>query len=109
VLIPSGFWVSAFLHRVEQGGGFGYVTHRGDERAGAILIKYIDQLTRDVTLLRAMFLNDEMVWIAPKDSADEADLDAYIVKQRGYDSDLWVIEVETRAGKTFLTEKVQQK
>lgn len=107
MLIPSGFWVSAFLRRVEQGGGFGYVTHRGDERAGAIMIKYIDQITREVTLLRAMSQADEMVWIAPKDTHDESDLDAYIEKQRRFDSDLWVLEVETRDGKTFLTEKVQ--
>jgi hypothetical protein len=109
VLIPSGFWVSAFLHRVAQGGGFAYVTHKGDERAGAIMLKFIDCLSREVFLLRAVNNGDEMMWIRPKDSGNEGDLDPYIEKQCRFDADLWVIEVETREGKTFLTEKIEQK
>jgi hypothetical protein len=34
----------------------------------------------------------------------EADVDASIAKQRSFDSDLWVIEVEDRAGRHLLDE-----
>ena len=33
-----------------------------------------------------------------------ADVDAVITRQRGHDRDLWVIEIEDRAGRTLLDE-----
>ena len=35
-------------------------------------------------------------------SGDEREVDASIAKQRGFDPDLWVIEVEDRAGRHLL-------
>jgi hypothetical protein len=37
-------------------------------------------------------------------SGDEADLDLAIVRQRNFDPDLWVIEVEDRLGRHLLDE-----
>jgi hypothetical protein len=37
-------------------------------------------------------------------SGDEADLDLAIVRQRDFDPDLWVIEVEDRLGRHLLDE-----
>ena len=37
-------------------------------------------------------------------SGPEAEVDAAIGKQRGFDPDLWVIEVEDRAGRHLLDE-----
>ena len=34
----------------------------------------------------------------------EAEVDAGLARQRGYDPDLWIIEVEDRAGRTLLDE-----
>jgi hypothetical protein len=35
---------------------------------------------------------------------DEAAVDASIARQRGFDRDLWVIEIEDRAGRSLLDE-----
>ena len=35
---------------------------------------------------------------------DESEVDAAISRQRGYDPDLWVIEVEDKAGRHLLDE-----
>jgi hypothetical protein len=37
-------------------------------------------------------------------AGDEPELDAAITRQRSYDPDLWVIEVEDRAGRHLLGE-----
>jgi hypothetical protein len=43
------------------------------------------------------------VW-APLAEGAEAEVDAALARQRGFDPDLWVIEVEDRAGRHLLDE-----
>lgn len=105
--LSTDFWVSALIRRVEQGGGYAYVTAKGDARAGSVILKVIHQMTREVILLReatGMREDGESVWIRPVRSDDEAVLDAYIDKQKRIDPDVWVVEIEDREGRTFLTE-----
>ncbi len=42
-------------------------------------------------------------WVTLAEGA-EADVDASVAKQRGFDPDLWVIEVEDRQGRHLLDE-----
>jgi hypothetical protein len=44
----------------------------------------------------------------PSLTEKEDEIDAYISKARRIDADLWVVEVEDRQGRHFLTEDVEE-
>ena len=108
MLLSSDLWVSALIRRAEIGGAFATVVKKGDDRAGSVIVKAYDTSTRTARLFTEAFGPDgERLWIQPVVSDSESELDAYIARQRGYDPDLWVVEIEDRQGRHFITEKVE--
>lgn len=107
MLLSSDLWVSALIRRAELGGAFATVVRRGDERAGTVLVKAFDTRNRRARLYTEAFGPDgDRLWIQPVVSELESELDAYIQRQIAYDSDLWVVEIEDRDGRHFITETV---
>lgn len=108
MLLSTDLWVSALIRRAEIGGAFAVVVHKGDDRAGSVIVKAFDVSARKARLFTEAFGADgERLWIQPVTSDSEAELDAYIARQRGYDPDLWVVEIEDREGRHFITERVE--
>lgn len=107
MLLSSDLWVSALIRRAELGGAFATVVRKGDQRAGTVIVKVFDTSTRRARLYSEAFGADgERLWMQPVESEQESELDAYIERQNGYDPDLWVVEIEDRAGRHFITETV---
>lgn len=100
--LTSEFWVHAYLARLRQEGIPAFVTAKGDLTAGAILVK-MNTLDGSATVWQRSFdlESGERVWVVLRQGS-EADVDESIDKQRGFDRDLWVIEVEDRAGRHML-------
>ena len=108
MLLSSDLWVSALIRRAQIEGAYATVVKKGDERAGSVIVKAYDTSTRTARLYTEAFGTDgDRLWIQPVTSDSESELDAYITRQRGYDPDLWVVEIEDRQGRHFITEKVQ--
>lgn len=105
--IPTDFWVAALLKRTEQGGGFSYVTRRGDPKAGTVIIRLFHLREGRHRLLRLVNTGQGERWISPLRSEAIEDMDAYIEKEKRFDPDLWVIEIEDAEGRHFLTEPVE--
>ena len=105
IRLTSRFWVDAYLARLRVFDIAAFVVAHGDDTAGAVLIKSstldgkakVYQRTYDL-------LEDTRKWDILSEG-EERDVDASIAKQRQFDSDLWVIEVEDRQGRTLLGEQ----
>lgn len=108
--IRSDFWVAAYLRRVASKGSVAVLRRRGAAEAGAIFIK-IDRLDGTANLLGP----------APQSEADpdgdrrftsamgaeatsSPDVEARLQREIRFDSDLWIVEVEDRDGRSYLDE-----
>lgn len=100
--LASGIWVSAYLTRLRLSDIPVYVVSRGDETAGAVMVK-LSTLNGQAQLFHRSFdlMNDTRIW-AVLAEGDEREVDATITRQRSSDPDLWVLEVEDRDGRHLL-------
>lgn len=104
VRLTASFWVRAYLARLRLVGIPAFVVAHGDDTGGAVLVKLntLDGLAR--LFQRSLDpTSGARVWLVLAEG-DEARVDAAVVRQRGFDPDLWVIEVEDRAGRHLLDE-----
>jgi hypothetical protein len=109
MLLSTDIWVSALIRRAEMGGAFPVVVRKGDTRAGAVLVKVLNRTDRTARLYaEATRMDGERVWMQPAPSDQEPDLDRYIERAVRVDPDLWVVEIDDRDGRHFLTEPVDK-
>lgn len=102
--LTSRFWVDAYLRRLALAAIPAYVTARGDGDAGAVYVKLARLDGRAALYHRAFDLETGgRLWDILSDG-DEGTIDALIARARARDPDLWVIEIEDRAGRHLLDE-----
>ena len=107
MLLSTDLWVSALIRRAELAGAFATVARKGDARAGTVIVKAFDTTRRRARLYSEAFGADgERLWMQPVESEFESELDDYLQRQIRYDPDLWIIEIEDREGRHFITERV---
>jgi hypothetical protein len=107
--LRSDLWVSAYLRRCAVEGVTAVLRRRGAAEAGAIFVK-VDRLDGTATLYGAapsieqpppgvdrLFARQHAAEMLPP-----ADIEARLARERGFDPDIWIIEVEDRAGRNFL-------
>ena len=99
--LTAEFWVRAYLARLRLADIPAFVLARGDATAGAVVVKVntLDGAAR--AFGRSYDASGARVWVALAEGP-EAGVDAALERQRRYDPDLWVIEVEDRAGRSLL-------
>jgi hypothetical protein len=108
--IKSGIWVSAYLRRCQVEGTQAVLRRRGADEAGAVFIK-VSRLdgTADVfcpapqTAFGDTRPTDRVFAPALRSrTVSEADAEDYLARQIKFDPDIWIVEVEDRAGRNFL-------
>jgi len=100
--LATGIWVSAYLTRLSLAGIHAHVVRKGDTTAGAVAVKVALMNGRASFFTRGYDLDGKIAWQAQIEDAEESQVDAALVRQRGYDPDLWVVEVEDPRGRHML-------
>jgi hypothetical protein len=102
--LTSDFWVRAYLARLRLAGIPAYVMAHGDATAGAVLVVLATLDGRAAAWQRSFDLaTGARVWMVLAEGAETEVADA-VARQRRFDPDLWVIEIEDRQGRTLLDE-----
>ena len=100
--LTTDIWVSAYLTRLRLSDIPVFVTRKGDPTAGAVLVKLNTLDGRAVAFQRSFdLMTGDRAWVILAEG-DEAEVDASLSKQSGFDPDIWVIEVEDRQGRHLL-------
>lgn len=106
--LKSKFWVDALVRRADTGLAAAYVIRRGDEDAGAVLVKVVTGGGLAQLYVPARDAEGERIWTRFRPQpVEEAEIDAYCRRRVDDDPDLWLVEIEDRQGRHFLTEPVE--
>lgn len=101
--LASDLWVAAYRARLEAAHIPAYVTSKGDATAGAIIIKcaHLDGTAR--AFHRSYDADGERIWTLLSEG-EEAVVDEILKRERRFDPDIWIIEIENANGTTLLDE-----
>jgi hypothetical protein len=105
--LKTWIWVSALIRRAEIAGAAAFVARKGEPDSGAVVVK-IALLDGTARVWSSSYGRDgQRRWVKATgpDLVPDADAEAYVARARGRDSDLWIVEIEDRAGRDFLTEE----
>lgn len=105
--LKSEIWIQAYLRRCRANDVPAFVVRRGQSDGGAIFIK-VSTLDGRVDLYgpapAGLDSGGGRFWSAcsVEGAMSEQYADAYLQRQAGFDPDIWIVELEDRAGRHFL-------
>jgi hypothetical protein len=104
--LRSDFWVSAYLRRCGVEGVDAVLRRRGAAEAGAVFVK-VDHLDGTASLYGPapqLFVDDsgERLFTPVLQAVTPLDVEERMTRELRFDSDLWLVEVDDRAGRHFL-------
>ena len=94
--------MSALVRRVNAAGDFATVLDRGDDVAGSVVLVHRDRGGGQRALQRIGGV-DGYAW---RVGASGESVDDWVARQRRYDPDLWVIELDTPDPARFIDEMI---
>ena len=97
--LTSRFWVDAYLARLRLENIPAFVVRHGDDTAGSVLVK-LNTLDGNACLYQRSYnlMADKRAWSVLAEG-EERTVDEAVERQRGFDPDIWVVEVEDRQGR----------
>lgn len=102
--LTTDFWVAAYLARLDAAAIPAFLMAKGDATAGAVLVKVATMDGNASAFARAYGPDGQRIWSPLATNVPERDADAALARQRDFDPDVWIIEIEDKAGRTLLDE-----
>jgi hypothetical protein len=107
--LKSSIWVAAYLRRCQTEGIFGAVRRRGAEEAGAVFVK-VATLDGNAVLYapapQTVYDDSrpiERLFAATSPQPiPESSVEERLANELKFDPDVWIVEIEDRAGRNFL-------
>jgi hypothetical protein len=107
--LKSALWVAAYLRRCQVEGCSAVVRRRGAEEAGAIFVRIcrLDGTSELFGPAPQSALGPgaaDRIFTAclASQPAPDPEIENYLSRETKFDPDLWIVEVEDRAGRNFL-------
>lgn len=99
--LPVEVWLMAVLRRCSSAGIPAFVTHRGADGRGTVMVKINAFENGCRVLTQTRDIDGRLCWMDPYEgeAADEAKIDAYLKRAIERDPDVWAVEVEDRQGR----------
>ncbi len=114
--LKSGIWVAAYVRRCHIEGAFAAVRRRGAEEAGAVYhqdqpsrrhrARSMARRRRRCSTTRSRSDRLFTIVLGRDGPVPEADIEARLTREIGFDPDIWIVEVEDRDGRAFLDDAV---
>ena len=108
--LPTKVWVDALVRRAQVEGASAFILQRGEESRGDVIVKVADLSGGARAYVPRTSMEGTRVFVdlaAQGIGPEEPDVDAYVSRAKYRDRDLWVIEIEDRDGRHFLTEPIE--
>jgi len=113
--IKSEIWVRAYIRVCQSQSVPVVIVRRGDEAAGAIFIR-VDRLDGTVGLygpapagLAEIDTERRFVSCFESRSVIAGEAERYLARQQTFDPDVWIVEIEDRAGRHFLGDALKER
>lgn len=107
--LKTELWVKAFIRRCWSADVPALLLRRGETDSGTIMLKMNGGAADVCVYARGLLADGSWGWrraSGPKLLTDQ-DADAYVERQLKYDSDIWVIEVESADITRFVDDPVE--
>lgn len=99
--LDTRLWLDGHLRQLAAKGGFYTIAHKGDDARGSVILKINMGRQAGCRVLTQAFSPDGIPgWLPALDGRDvpEDEADAYLQRTIARDSDVWVVEIESRDG-----------
>lgn len=101
--LTAEFWVAAYLARLRQFDIPAFVAAHGDATSGNIMVK-MNTLDGSADVFQRSFdASGKRVWMVLASGTD-MEVEKALLRQRSFDPDIWIIEVEDKHGRHLLDE-----
>ncbi len=97
--LPARTVAMAVIRAAEAQGGGAMVLKRGDPGSGIIMIKVMDRTGQSVIYSQTRDPDGRPVWFRPtgRSPVPEAAADERLARERKFDPDIWIIEIQNDA------------